>query len=319
MLAGLLKGPNFFNPDHRPERAKERLAYVLGCMQEDGVISPEQRAEALAAPPKIVALDRQRREVCDDTGISRSAATCHSRTVLSHEPEASRPSGSTHSEPIRPECPSRRATSAQAFTSRHCRLLRQRRERPCGCRAAKRDNEISPPDDFGALGGYAAHSYLKGCGTNFSRSIPMSPKCPQISDTLIFAGNARLAAQLSCLFAAPGVYVPIMDAPRLQRPDGSSEIVRRGNAAARSGARRFIFAGLTDEERKGLATMIPAKRTVRIDDSEALEKFIAAGAKSGLDTTSWGRDRVGIGLLKALRAKTYIRFGETSHLAKTCL
>ena len=61
MLAGLLKGPNFFNPDRRPERAKERLAYVLGRMQEDGVISPEQRAEALAAPPKIAALDRQRR------------------------------------------------------------------------------------------------------------------------------------------------------------------------------------------------------------------------------------------------------------------
>ena len=65
MLAGLLKGPNFFNPDRRPERAKERLAYVLGRMQEDGVISPEQRAEALAALPKIVALDRQRR----DTGF----------------------------------------------------------------------------------------------------------------------------------------------------------------------------------------------------------------------------------------------------------
>ena len=62
MLAGLLKGPNFFNPDRRPERAKERLAYVLGRMQADGVISLEQRAEALAAPPKIAALDRQRRD-----------------------------------------------------------------------------------------------------------------------------------------------------------------------------------------------------------------------------------------------------------------
>src|ERR1700731_2438703 len=32
MLAGLLKGPSFFNPDHHPERAKEPLAYVLGRM-----------------------------------------------------------------------------------------------------------------------------------------------------------------------------------------------------------------------------------------------------------------------------------------------
>ena len=38
-LAGLAKGPNFFNPERHPERAKERLAYVLGRMQEDGVIT----------------------------------------------------------------------------------------------------------------------------------------------------------------------------------------------------------------------------------------------------------------------------------------
>ena len=41
MLAGLLKGPNYFNPDRHPERAKERLAYVLGRMQEDGVITAD--------------------------------------------------------------------------------------------------------------------------------------------------------------------------------------------------------------------------------------------------------------------------------------
>jgi penicillin-binding protein 1A len=61
MLAGLLKGPNFFNPDRRPERARERLAYVLGRMQEDGVITPEQKSEGLT-PPRIVALERQRRD-----------------------------------------------------------------------------------------------------------------------------------------------------------------------------------------------------------------------------------------------------------------
>ena len=65
MLAGLLKGPNFFNPDRHPDRAKERLAYVLGRMQEDGVISAEQKGQALAALPKLVALDRQHR----DTGF----------------------------------------------------------------------------------------------------------------------------------------------------------------------------------------------------------------------------------------------------------
>ena len=62
MLASLLKGPSYFNPDRHPDRAKERLAYVLGRMQEDGTISTEQKDKALAAPPKLVVFERPRRD-----------------------------------------------------------------------------------------------------------------------------------------------------------------------------------------------------------------------------------------------------------------
>ena len=62
MLAGLLKGPSFFGPDRHPERAKERLTYVLGRMQEDGVISAEDKDHALAASPKFVAFEHPRRD-----------------------------------------------------------------------------------------------------------------------------------------------------------------------------------------------------------------------------------------------------------------
>ena len=36
MLAGLPKGPTYYGPDRHPDRARERLAYVLSRMQEDG-------------------------------------------------------------------------------------------------------------------------------------------------------------------------------------------------------------------------------------------------------------------------------------------
>src|SRR5262245_2261613 len=62
MLAGLLKGPSFFNPDRHPDRAKERLAYVLGRMQEDGVISADDKNRALATPPKLQAFEQRRRD-----------------------------------------------------------------------------------------------------------------------------------------------------------------------------------------------------------------------------------------------------------------
>lgn len=57
---------------------------------------------------------------------------------------------------------------------------------------------------------------------------------PQISETIIFADGAKLAAQLSCVFAHRGTYLPVCDGPRIQRPDGDSEVVRQHNAAARA-------------------------------------------------------------------------------------
>src|SRR6516162_5432211 len=73
MLAGLLKGPNYYNPDRHPDRAKERLAYVLERMQEDGAISAAQKDAALGAPPKLVAyrLPRRDTEAALQEGLAR--------------------------------------------------------------------------------------------------------------------------------------------------------------------------------------------------------------------------------------------------------
>ena len=62
MLAGLLKGPNYYNPDRHPDRAKDRLTYVLERMQEDGVITAAQKNQALASPPKLVAFTHPHRD-----------------------------------------------------------------------------------------------------------------------------------------------------------------------------------------------------------------------------------------------------------------
>src|SRR5204862_6565624 len=63
LLAGLTKGPNYFNPDRHPVRAQERLAYVLSRMQEDGVLAAEQSGRGLPALPRLVAYERPRRDI----------------------------------------------------------------------------------------------------------------------------------------------------------------------------------------------------------------------------------------------------------------
>jgi membrane carboxypeptidase/penicillin-binding protein len=43
-LAALAKGPSYFSPDRYPERIRERLTYVFGRLQEDGVITSVEAA-----------------------------------------------------------------------------------------------------------------------------------------------------------------------------------------------------------------------------------------------------------------------------------
>ncbi len=61
-LAGLAKGPSYYNPDRQRQRAQERLAYVLGRMNEDAVITDAQLKDAMAQKLNIATLSRQRRD-----------------------------------------------------------------------------------------------------------------------------------------------------------------------------------------------------------------------------------------------------------------
>src|SRR5262245_52061909 len=93
LLAGLVKGPNYLNPDRHPTRARERLAYVLNRLEEDGVATVGLPDRGLPALPTMLPYERPRR----DTGFyfvdqvareARSVAgieamTAHSYTVHS--------------------------------------------------------------------------------------------------------------------------------------------------------------------------------------------------------------------------------------------
>ena len=136
-------------------------------------------------------------------------------------------------------------------------------------------------------------------------------KCPRISANLIFADDARLAAQLSCGLAEPGVYLPVCDGPRMQRPDREIEVLRRHNAAGRARAQNIYAAGLEDIAFDALVKSLNARRTVscrRVMSSNDIPALIPT--VGDVDTLAWGSDRVGVGLLKALRAGQTIAFGD---------
>jgi penicillin-binding protein 1A len=55
MLAGLPKGPTYYGPDRHPDRAQERLAYVLDRMQEDGDAGAAAIASGKVSLPQMIA------------------------------------------------------------------------------------------------------------------------------------------------------------------------------------------------------------------------------------------------------------------------
>jgi penicillin-binding protein 1A len=77
LLAALTKGPSYFSPDQHPDRAQERLTYVLGRMQEDGAISAAELKQASNPTAALVAYVNPRR----DTGF-------HFVDNLAHEAKA---------------------------------------------------------------------------------------------------------------------------------------------------------------------------------------------------------------------------------------
>jgi membrane peptidoglycan carboxypeptidase len=62
LLAGLPKGPSYFNPDRYPDRVRERRTYVLDRMEENGAITAEAAVAARAAMPAFVPYERPRRD-----------------------------------------------------------------------------------------------------------------------------------------------------------------------------------------------------------------------------------------------------------------
>jgi penicillin-binding protein 1A len=63
LLAGLVKGPNYFSPDRHPSRAQERLAYVLSRLREDGATSTDEAAKEMPSLPTLVTHERLRRDI----------------------------------------------------------------------------------------------------------------------------------------------------------------------------------------------------------------------------------------------------------------
>ena len=62
LLAGMPKGPNFYSPDKYPDRARERRAYVLARLKEEGTITEAEMNAAIKADLGLKPIESARRD-----------------------------------------------------------------------------------------------------------------------------------------------------------------------------------------------------------------------------------------------------------------
>lgn len=138
----------------------------------------------------------------------------------------------------------------------------------------------------------------------------MTLECPELIPRVLISDNAFVAAQISCMVARKKSYFPVLDGPRMSRPDAEAEAIRRTNAAARVEAKQIILSGISAEASAELLKRIPRQLVSQITPSGPFGTAADQASKLNPKVLLWGRNKIGIGLLKALRTRSVVAFSE---------
>lgn len=137
----------------------------------------------------------------------------------------------------------------------------------------------------------------------------MPIKCPAIDTTSIISDDPKLAAALSCALSRRGIYLPVLDGPRLTRPDRNAEVTRRVNVLARAGTKNVFLAGLSPEAQAVMMAKLPKGRS-RVVGFEDITSVAVDPRRVTRPELMWGRDRIGLGVLTALYSGRLIAFSD---------
>ena len=126
---------------------------------------------------------------------------------------------------------------------------------------------------------------------------------PGFESVAIVGNRPTLVAELSSLFVKPGRYLPVLDGPRMTRPDASNEIIRRINSLAFSQVRQVLLADLPAAERSAMERAWSPRPCVASDSLEDLIVSLKGVVKRPRAKLAWGQTNLGIGLYLARRGR----------------
>ena len=96
----------------------------------------------------------------------------------------------------------------------------------------------------------------------------------------------------------------------MQRPDAESEVIRRNNIAAKLKPNAIIFADLPSGTTSQFLKYFPKNRVHHVSTIDDAKNLNIDFPRLVDKKFTWGHDRIGLGLLSALRAKQEIVFSD---------
>lgn len=133
---------------------------------------------------------------------------------------------------------------------------------------------------------------------------------PAVVPIVVIGDDPQLLAQVSTVFAQKKSYLPLLDGPRFGPQNIDAEVARRNNAIARVSPHKVIFAGLPSTTCELFSSRIPPRMTIRVADIDELRAVQGAQGGEERPPVLWGPQRIGIGLLQALRSRATLVFNQ---------
>ena len=128
---------------------------------------------------------------------------------------------------------------------------------------------------------------------------------------VVIGDDPYLLAQATTILARKRTYLALLDGPRVHRPDLDAEVIRRNNAVARLKPHRIILAGLPTSTCDLFSRHFPNHRTQRIVVADELLDSDGGSHARSSEPLRWGKDKLGLGVLRALRAQQRLAFDDS--------
>jgi hypothetical protein len=131
---------------------------------------------------------------------------------------------------------------------------------------------------------------------------------PGILDKIIIGNDPYLLSEISCLAARGRCYLPILNSPPALLPNYLSALTARNNCVARTAISQIFLADLDEDALRYFTQRFPRNWTHIVSRLADFRQASGLARREGQPPVRWGREKLALGLLRALRERREITF-----------